>query len=72
MYFGSLGLGFIFVEIALIQKLMVFLGGPTYSLAFTLFVILFFSGLGSYFGRRWRGPPKRSPLWPFSYLRSSC
>jgi hypothetical protein len=54
VYFGSLGLGFIFVEIALIQKLMVFLGGPTYSLAFTLFVILFFSGLGSYFGRRWK------------------
>ena len=53
VYFGSLGLGFIFIEIALIQKLMVFLGGPTYSLAFTLFVILFFSGLGSYFGRRW-------------------
>jgi spermidine synthase len=54
VYFGSLGLGFIFVEIALIQKLMVFLGGPMYSLAFTLFVILFFSGLGSYLGRRWR------------------
>jgi hypothetical protein len=54
VYFGSLGLGFIFVEIALIQKLMVFLGGPMYSLAFTLFVILFFSGLGSYFGRRWK------------------
>jgi hypothetical protein len=53
LYFASLGLGFIFVEIALIQKLMVFLGGPTYSLAFTLFVILFFSGLGSYFGRKW-------------------
>jgi hypothetical protein len=54
VYFGSLGLGFMFVEIALIQKLMVFLGGPMYSLAFTLFVILFFSGLGSYFGRKWR------------------
>jgi hypothetical protein len=54
VYFGSLGLGFIFVEIALIQKLMVFLGGPTYSLAFTLFIILSFSGLGSYFSRRWR------------------
>lgn len=52
VYFGSIGLGFMFVEIALIQKLMIFLGGPTYSLAFTLFVILFFSGLGSYFGRR--------------------
>jgi len=48
-YFGALGLGFIFIEIALIQKLMVFLGGPTYSFSITLFSILLFSGLGSYF-----------------------
>ena len=60
--FGSLGLAFIFVEIALIQKLMVFLGGPMYSLAFTLSVILFFSGLGSYFGRKWSAPEALTTL----------
>ena len=52
VYFCALGLGFMFVEISLIQKLMVFLGGPTYSLALTIFAILFFSGLGSRFARR--------------------
>ncbi len=52
-YFSALGLGFMFVEVTLIQKLMVFLGGPTIALAFTLFAILLFSGLGSLFARRW-------------------
>lgn len=52
-YFGALGLGFIFVEIALIQKLMVFLGGPTYSICITLFSLLLFSGIGSFMAKRW-------------------
>lgn len=58
-YFGALGLGFIFLEIALIQKLVVFLGGPTYSFSITLFSILLFSGLGSYFTRRANAPPRK-------------
>ncbi len=58
-YFGALGLGFIFIEIALIQKLMVFLGGPTYSFSITLFSILLFSGIGSYFTRRVKAAPKK-------------
>ncbi len=58
-YFGALGLGFIFIEIGLIQKFMVFLGGPTYSFSITLFSILFFSGLGSYFTRRMRASPRK-------------
>lgn len=58
-YFGALGLGFIFIEIALIQKLMVFLGGPTYSLSITLFSILLFSGFGSYFTKRLDSRPQK-------------
>jgi SAM-dependent methyltransferase len=46
-YFGALGLGFITVEITLLQKFAVFVGGPIYSMAITLFAILVFSGLGS-------------------------
>ncbi len=45
--FGGLGLGFIAIEMVLIQKLSVFLGGPAYSMAVTLFALLVFSGLGS-------------------------
>jgi len=48
IYFASLGLGFIIVEIALLQKFMIFLGGPAYSMAITLFTILLFSGIGSF------------------------
>ncbi len=36
-----------FFEIALLQKLTLFLGYPTYSLTVTLFALLVFSGLGS-------------------------
>ncbi|MGH7172537.1 MAG: hypothetical protein ACRELG_19840, partial [Gemmataceae bacterium] len=59
-YFAALGLGFMFVEITIIQKLMVFLGGPTIALAFTLFIILLFSGLGSLFARNWHDRPGRA------------
>lgn len=47
-YFAFIGLGFMFIEISLIQEFIFFLGQPTYSLAFVLFSVLFFSGLGSH------------------------
>ncbi len=47
IYFSSLGLGFIFIEIILIQKFIVYLGQPLYSLSLILAAILVFSGLGS-------------------------
>ena len=46
-YVASIGVGFMLIEIALIQKLALFLGHPSYSLTVTLFSILIFSGLGS-------------------------
>jgi predicted membrane-bound spermidine synthase len=46
-YFACLGAGFIVVEVALVQKCILFLGHPTYSLAVVLFALLLFSGLGS-------------------------
>ncbi len=48
-YFGSLGLGFILVEIALLQKYILLLGRPIYSLVVILFSLLLASG----FGARW-------------------
>jgi hypothetical protein len=47
LYFMGLGLGFIFIEIAVIQKLTLFLGQPVYSLTVTLFSLLVFTGVGS-------------------------
>ena len=47
-YFFLLGLGFIMVEIPLMQRFSIFLGHPVYSLSITLFSILLFSSLGSF------------------------
>ncbi|MGH9259181.1 MAG: hypothetical protein ACRD08_04665, partial [Acidimicrobiales bacterium] len=42
VYFTALGLGFMFFEITLIQRLILFLGYPTYSLTVTLASLLIF------------------------------
>ena len=59
VYFAALGLGFILLEIALLQKLTVFLGGPAYSMSITLFTILLTSGMGSFVSRNWSARPLR-------------
>jgi len=46
-YFGLLGLGFLFVEIPLMQRFILFLGQPVYAFAGVAASLLFFSGLGS-------------------------
>lgn len=48
LYFILLGLGFMFVEIPLLQQGSLYLGHPTYSLSVVLFTMLLFAGLGSY------------------------
>ncbi|MFH1462464.1 MAG: hypothetical protein ABIG08_02135 [bacterium] len=47
LYFAFLGLGFMLVEISLIQRLSIFFGHPIYSITIALFSILLFSGIGS-------------------------
>ena len=56
MYFALLGLGFLFIEIPLVQRFILFVGKPVYALAVVLFGLLLFSGLGSMLSRRapWR------------------
>jgi len=46
-YFGAIGLGFMLVEISIMQKMTLFLGHPTYSLLVVLFSLLLFTGIGS-------------------------
>lgn len=46
-YFAILGIGFMLVELSIIQRLTVYLGRPVYSLAVVLFTLLVSSGLGS-------------------------
>jgi len=47
VYFALIGTGYMFVEIALIQRLGILLGHPTYGFTVTLFALLGSSGLGS-------------------------
>jgi hypothetical protein len=47
LYFLLIGLGFMFVEIGLIQRLGTFLGHPVYALAIGLFGIILSTGIGS-------------------------
>jgi hypothetical protein len=46
-YFLAIGLGFLFIEIVLIQKLTLFLANPIYAIAVVLAGILVYSGIGS-------------------------
>jgi hypothetical protein len=57
VYFTGIGMGFIFIEIALMQKLVLFLGHPLYSITVTLFAILIFTGIGSLISERWFHSP---------------
>ncbi len=47
VYFLCLGLGYILIEMGVIQRFTLLLGHPAYSLSVTLFSLLFFSGVGS-------------------------
>ncbi len=51
-YFALIGAGFMFVEIALIQRLSVFLGHPMYALGILLFTIIASAGIGSRLSER--------------------
>ena len=52
-YFAALGLGFIMVEIALLQRFLLFLGQPIYTYAVVLAGLLVFTGIGSHAAGRW-------------------
>jgi hypothetical protein len=63
LFFLSIGLGFMFVEISQMQRLLVFLGHPIYALSVVLFTLLIGGGLGS-FSSTWLFREGRlRPLW---------
>jgi spermidine synthase len=53
LYFVAVGLGYILVEIAFIQRFVLFLGHPTYALTVVIFLLMLSSGAGSLLSRRW-------------------
>ncbi len=59
LYFIAIGLGYILIEIAFIQRFVLFLGHPTYALTVVVFLMLLSSGAGSLLSRRWFAEPIR-------------
>jgi spermidine synthase len=53
LYFVAVGLGYILVEIAFIQRFVLFLGHPTYALTVVIFLLMLSSGAGSLLSRLW-------------------
>jgi hypothetical protein len=51
-YFAALGAGFMLLEVAVLQRFVLLLGHPIYSLTVTLFSLLLGTGLGSLLSRR--------------------
>jgi hypothetical protein len=60
-YFVAVGLGYILVEIAFIQRFVLFLGHPTYALTVVVFLMLLSSGAGSVVSRKWLADSSR--IW---------
>jgi spermidine synthase len=56
IYFGTLGFGFIAVELALLQNLTLLVGHPIYTLSVLLFTLLAMGGIGSALSQR-------VPMW---------
>jgi hypothetical protein len=50
-YFGCLGAGFMLIEVAVLQRFVLLLGHPVYSLTVTLFSLLLGTGIGSFASR---------------------
>lgn len=57
LYFSGLGIGFVVVEITMLEKLTLYLGHPDISTPLILSVLLMSSGIGSLWLGRTQGPP---------------
>jgi spermidine synthase len=51
-FFTAIGLGFIMIEVPLMQRFVLYLGHPVYAITTILFSVLLFSGVGSYLTNR--------------------
>jgi len=54
LYFGALGAGFMLIEVSVLQRFVLLLGHPVYSLTVTLFSLLLGTGIGASWSRRLR------------------
>lgn len=69
-FFAAIGAGFMLIEISLLQRLIIFLGHPIYSLSVILFALLLASGVGSYLSAR--VADGRRMLWVLTGVLVAC
>ena len=62
LYFLCIGVGYILVQVAMIQKFVLLLGHPTYALIVIIFAMLLASSLGSYWSKRLGAAERDSTL----------
>ena len=62
VYFACIGAGYMMIEMAVLLKLQLYLGKPTYSLSVGLFSFLLASGIGSALTNRWHHRPPRQAV----------
>ena len=67
-YFLSIGFGFMFIEIAFIQKFILFLSYPLYAVAVVLCAFLIFAGLGSRFSKSVEQKTRSLPFWTLAWV----
>ncbi len=68
LYFLCIGAGYILIQVALIQKFVLFLGHPTYALTVIIFSMLLSSGAGSFFSKRIIGGDTRRLIATFLFI----
>jgi hypothetical protein len=68
VYFTAIGFAFMFIEIAFIQKFLLFLAHPLYAVAVVLCAFLVFGGLGSRYSRRFTAQGQRWADHPLRWL----
>lgn len=61
-YFSGIGLGYMFVEIVLIQRFILYFGSPVYAAGAVIASLLICSGMGSYFSSRLKSDSKISGI----------
>jgi len=54
IYFSMLGIGFMFIELSLIQRFVLFLGNPSEAIAAIIMLLLSFAGIGALFSKKFQ------------------
>jgi hypothetical protein len=62
-YFAGLGLGFIMIEIVLLQRFTLFLGQPIFTFAVVLTTLLVCTGIGAFLAGRFSKRDRRLLIW---------